>query len=60
MAAINATLTFTPALPNGALPVSGANFTDLKNNALTAIAARRTQPAADVVACDAATAAVNA
>jgi hypothetical protein len=59
MAAISAGFTFTPPLPNGQITAVGNNLTEIKSDLLAKIAARRSQPAADVAACDAATAIVN-
>ena len=59
MAAINATLTFSQSTP-AAVNVSGATFTEIKANALAALAAQRNAPAAALTAIDAATAALQA
>lgn len=58
-APITATLTFSPALP-ATVTVSGSTFTDVKAAALAAIQAQRTAPAGQLVAIDAALAAVSA
>jgi hypothetical protein len=59
MAAISATLTFTPAVPGGAFAATGDTFTALKADAFAKLEAKKAQPTADLAAINAAEAAVN-